>query len=164
MREPASETGKTRSTTYVSERHRILQRRRLWCPRFLCGQAPGLSGENTCGAPGQKEVGARKSTEPVISKPVLPVQILERAGVVGPAAGLQDKEIIQELGLARERGVRGRSCFLDGGAAGLEKCAARSGRARSIVRQHVPPSIIGNLVGALLGTSRAASVRDEGGK
>src|SRR3982751_5280465 len=63
----------------------------------------------------------------------LPSRQVERAKVVlQAAAGKQDIEIAQELGISNQKAARWRKRFLQAGLAGLEKDAPRSGRTRTI--------------------------------
>lgn len=63
----------------------------------------------------------------------LPSRQVERAKVVlQAAAGKQDIEIAQELGISNQKAARWRKRFLDAGIAGLQKDAPRSGRTPTI--------------------------------
>src|ERR1700691_3662155 len=63
----------------------------------------------------------------------LSVRLVERARIVLlAAAGKQDKEVAEELGITAHKVARWRKRFLASGMAGLEKDAPRSGRTPSI--------------------------------
>jgi len=63
----------------------------------------------------------------------LPARVVERARIVLlAAAGKQDKEIAEELGISVQKSARWRARFLECGIAGLEKDAPRPGRTPSI--------------------------------
>jgi transposase len=63
----------------------------------------------------------------------LPVRMVERARIVLlAAAGKQDKEIAETLGISVQKSARWRARFLKFGIAGLEKDAPRPGRTPSI--------------------------------
>lgn len=63
----------------------------------------------------------------------LPLRLVQRARVVIlAAAGRQDREIGQELGITRQTASRWRKRYLRSGVAGLEKDAPRTGRKRKI--------------------------------
>src|SRR5512141_3239410 len=63
----------------------------------------------------------------------LPLRQVERAKVVlRAAAGKQDIEIAQELGISNQKAARWRKRFLQAGLGGLERDAPRSGRTPTI--------------------------------
>jgi transposase len=63
----------------------------------------------------------------------LPARVVERARIVLlAAAGKQNKEIAEELGISVQKSARWRARFLECGMAGLEKDASRPGRTPSI--------------------------------
>lgn len=68
----------------------------------------------------------------------LPARQAERAKVVlQAAAGRQDIEIAEELGISNQKAARWRKRFLAAGIAGLEKDAPRSGRTPTITPARV---------------------------
>ncbi len=68
----------------------------------------------------------------------LPARVVERARIVLlAAAGKQDKEIAEELGISVQKAARWRARFLEAGVSGLEKDAPRPGRTPRIPAQTV---------------------------
>jgi transposase len=68
----------------------------------------------------------------------LPARMVERARIVlMAAAGKQDKEIAEELGISVQKAGRWRARFLESGVDGLEKDAPRPGRTPRIPAQTV---------------------------
>jgi len=68
----------------------------------------------------------------------LPARVVERARIVLlAAAGKQDKEIAEELGISVQKAARWRARFLETGVSGLEKDAPRPGRTPRIPAQTV---------------------------
>ena len=68
----------------------------------------------------------------------LPSRVVERARIVlRAAAGKQDKEIAEELGISVQKSARWRARFLESGVSGLEKDAPRPGRTPRIPAQTV---------------------------
>jgi Integrase core domain. len=80
----------------------------------------------------------RKLLEQQARARYLPARVVERARIVlRAAAGQQDKQIADELGITPEKSARWRNRFLDGGRAALQKDAPRPGRPRSITQTQV---------------------------
>ena len=68
----------------------------------------------------------------------LPARWVERARIVlCAAAGLQDQQIAEQLGITPEKAARWRNRFLDGGVAALQKDAPRPGRTPTISQTQV---------------------------
>lgn len=68
----------------------------------------------------------------------LPARVVERARIVlQAAAGLENQQIAQRMGVTPKKVARWRKRFLQGGMAALEKDAPRPGRARTISDRRV---------------------------
>ena len=68
----------------------------------------------------------------------LPARVVERARIVLlAAAGKQNKEIAEQLGISAQKAGRWRARFLEQGVSGLEKDAPRPGRTPSIAAKTV---------------------------
>jgi transposase len=68
----------------------------------------------------------------------LPARVVERAGIVLlAAAGLENQQIAQQMGITPEKASRWRNRFLEGGITALGKDAPRPGRTRTITDRKV---------------------------
>src|SRR6185312_5742375 len=75
----------------------------------------------------------RRKLEELKRSRTAPVRVAERAAIVLHAAdGLEDKQIGQRMGIARQKAARWRKRFAKMGLPGIEKDAPRPGRKRRI--------------------------------
>jgi transposase len=80
----------------------------------------------------------RTALERLARQRSLPARMVERARIVlQAAAGLENRQIAQRMGITPEKVARWRNRFLQGGMAAVEKDAPRPGRTRTITDRRV---------------------------